>query len=150
MSGSATGFEEMLRGALEKARERAPEANNDLIKLTSEASNAVSRVSGGVARLELSPINVAGDDRPTYQLQLRRNDDSEAPWSDLGVFRLSETGYPIDRWPSRGNWDSNPDRPDRQHTNVADLKGNFEYMLSVPDSRLVVLLNYLVKLKSAK
>ena len=142
MSVASTDFERLLREAVDQAAAKAPEANEDLLRLASEAADAVSKVTEGAAILELVPMDVGNDPRPTYQLQLRR-DRSEAPASDLGVFRLSEAGYPVHRWGSRRNWESRPEAPDNEHLNVQNLTDNFNWMLSKPDSKLVVLVNYL-------
>ncbi len=147
MSTAATDFESLLREALDRAAANAPQANQDLIRLASEAADAVSKVTEGIATLELTPINGDQDPRLTYQLQLRRN-KSEAPASDLGVFRLSEAGYPIHRWSWRGNWEARPENPDSEHFNLEGLKGNFHWMLSKPDSKLVVLINYLQRTRT--
>jgi hypothetical protein len=149
MTAAATDFERLLREALDQATANAPQANKDLVRIASEAADAVSKVTEGAATLELVPIDVGEDPRTTYQLQLRRN-KSEAPASDLGVFRLSETGYPIHRWASRRNWEARPENPDNEHTNVKDLQGNFNWMLSKPDSRLVVLVNSLQRREISK
>ena len=132
MSAAPTDFERLLREALDQATAKMPAANTDLFRLASEAADAVSNVTGGTARLQLTPIDVGEDARPTYQLQLRK-DKSEAPVSDLGVFRLSETGYPIHRWQSRRNWEAQCEAPDNEHFNVQQLKDNFHWMLSKPD-----------------
>ncbi len=144
MTAAATDFESMLREAISQAAEKASGANEDLIRIASEAADAVSKVTQEAATLELVPIDVDEDERATYQLQLRRN-KSAAPASDLGVFRLSIGGYPIDRWPSRSGWEAAPETPERQHSNVDDLQGNFKWMLSKPDSKLVVLVNSLLR-----
>ncbi len=142
MSTAATDFESLLREALDRAAANAPQANQDLIRLASEAADAVLKVTEGIATLELTPINGDQDSRLTYQLQLRRN-NSEAPASDLGVYQLSEAGYPIHRWSLRGNWESRPENPDSEQFNLENLKDHFRWMLSTPDSKLVVLINYL-------
>jgi hypothetical protein len=149
MTAEATDFERLLREALDHATAKAPQANKDLVRLASEAADAVSKVTEGAATLELVPIDVGEDPRTTYQLQLRRN-KSEAPASDLGVFRLSETGYPIHRWASRRNWEARPESPDDEHININDLQGNFNWMLSKPDSKLVVLVNSLHRRETVK
>lgn len=149
MSVASTDFERLLREAVDQAAANAPQANEDLLRLASWAADAVSKVTEGAATLELVPIDVGDDPRPTYQLQLRR-DSSEAPASDLGVFRLSEAGYPIYRWATRRNWELRPEAPDNEHINVQNLTDNFNWMLSKPDSKLVVLVNYLRQRKAAK
>ncbi len=149
MSVASPDFERLLREALDQAVANAPQANEDLLRLASEAADAVSKVTDGAATLELVPIDLGDDHPPTYQLQLRRN-QSDAPASDLGVFRLSETGYPVHRWASRRNWESRPEEPDNEHMSVNNLTDNFNWMLSRPDSKLVVLVNYLRRRHAAK
>lgn len=142
MSTAPPDFEHLLRVALDQAAAKAPQAYDDLLRLASEVADAVSNVTAGDATLELAPVVVGDDARGTYQLQLRRV-GSNAPASDLGVFRVSEAGYPVDRWPSRRLWESKPDSPETTYFNVEDLTVFFKWMLSEPDSKLVVLLNYL-------
>jgi hypothetical protein len=142
MSAALTDFERQLREALDKATENAPQANEDLVRFASEAAEAVLNVTDGLAILELHPIISDEDQRMTYQLRLRTK-NSEAPASDLGVFCLSEAGYPVLRWSSKRNWEARPDKPDLEHFNVNDIKGNFAWMLSKPDSKLVLLVNSL-------
>jgi hypothetical protein len=149
MTAAATDFERLLREALDQVTANAPQANRDLVRLASEAADAVSKVTEGAATLELVPIDVGEDPRTTYQLQLRRN-KSEAPGSDLGVYRLSEAGYPIHRWGARGSWEAKPENPDSEQLNISDVRGHFNWMLSKPDSRLVVLVNSLHKRSAAK
>jgi hypothetical protein len=149
MSDDPTEFEKMLREALAQAVANAPQAKEDLIGLASEAGDAVKKVTEGAATVELVPIDVTDDPRPTYQLQFLRL-DSESPRSDLGVFRLSASGYPIQRWASKGAWESNPESPEREHLNVGALRGNFKFMLSKPDTRLVILINHLRVMKGIK
>jgi hypothetical protein len=122
----------------------APEASKDIVRLASEAADAVSRVTEGAATLELVPIVFDEGPCTTYQLQFRRN-NSEAPASNLGIFRLSSVGYPIQRWSSRKNWEARPETPDREHFKAHDVKSNLSWMLSKPESKLVVLVNSLRK-----
>ena len=92
----------------------------------------------GAAALELVPINQGQDARPAYQLQLR-NVGSEAPPSDLGVYCVTPIGYPVQRWYSRNAWEDHPDKPAKDYLKVDDLEGHFKWMVSDPESRLVVL-----------
>ena len=140
MSAASTDFERLLRDALDLATANAPQAGKDLFKYASEAAEAVSKITEGAATLELVPIDNNGDPRVAYHLQLRKN-QSEAPASDLGVFQLSPTGYPIQRWAARGNWEARPTQPDNEHFTPANVRDNFVWMLSKPDSKLVVLVN---------
>jgi hypothetical protein len=149
MSKASAGFERMLRQALDEAIAHAPQARDDLFRIASEAGAAVKKVTDGAATLELVPVDVGKDSRPTYQLQLVTL-DGESSRSDLGVFRLSATGYPVQRWASKHTWMKNPEKPEREHNNNQDLSGNFEYMLSTPTSKLVVIINSLRAMKGIK
>jgi hypothetical protein len=148
MNTTPADFERMLREAVSKAKEAAPRAVDDLVHCASKAAEAVAGVTGSAAALELVPIDVRDEHgrrfkgaTPTYQLQLRKV-DSEAPPSDLGIFRVTETGYPVLRWYSRAKWEGHPEKPDEQYTTISELEGNFKWMLSNPDSRLVVLVSF--------
>jgi hypothetical protein len=68
MTTAVTDFERMLREAIDQATSKASHANNDLIRIASEASDAVSNVTGGAATLELIPVDVGDDPHTTYQL----------------------------------------------------------------------------------
>ena len=116
-------------------------AVNDLVRFSSRAATAVSSVTAGAAALELVLINQGEGAVPIYQLQLRKV-GSEAPPSDLGVYRVTSAGYPILRWWSRGRWESDPEKPDQQHLNPESLENHFTWMVSNPDSRLVLLVSY--------
>ncbi|MHC5540733.1 hypothetical protein ACYOEI_21140 [Singulisphaera rosea] len=142
MSTATNDFENLLREALDKAAANESQANEDLVRLASQAADAVSKVTDQAATLELVPIVSDGDPCTTYQLQLRR-DRSDAPASDLGIFRLSEAGYPIERWGSRRGWEDRPESPDSTHSDINDVNSNFIWLLSRPESKLVVLINSL-------
>ena len=146
MTAASVDFERLLRDALDLATANAPQAGKDLFEYASEAAEAVSKITGGAATLELVPIDMSGDPRAAYHLQLRKN-QSEAPASDLGVFQLSPTGYPIHRWAARRNWEDRPERPDNEHFTAVNVRDNFVWMLSKPDSKLVILVNAMGKLK---
>ena len=149
MSKASANFEKMLRKALDEAIANAPQARDDLFRLASEAGEAIKKVTDGAATLELVPIDVGNDPRPTYQLQLVTL-DGESSRSDLGVFRLAATGYPIQRWASKNGWKSNPEKPEREHMSIQELNGNFDYMFSSPTTRLVGLINHLKAMKGIK
>ena len=141
MSTTHAEFENMLRDAINKAKETAPRAVDDLVGCASKAAEAVAGVTGGAAVLELVPVDERDDSTPTYQLQLRKS-GSEAPSSDLGIYRVTSAGYPVLRWYSRAKWESNPEKPDGQYNDFSALESNFKWMLSKPESRLVVLVTF--------
>src|SRR5262249_55303153 len=141
MSTPTADFTHLLQEAIKQARANAPRAVEDLLRCASKAAEAVAGVTGGAAALELVPINQGEGARPTYQLQLRKV-GSEAPPSDLGVYVLTEAGYPVLRWPTRKGWESSPDNPDKQYTNANELENNFRWLVSKPESRLVLLVTF--------
>jgi len=140
MTTTPAEFESMLREAVRKAQEAAPRAVDDLVRCASKVAEAVAGVTGGAAALELVPVE-GGGRTPTYQLQLRKV-DSDAPPADLGIFCVTEAGYPVLRWWSRAKWEQAPGRPDEQHTTFSELEGHFKWMLSKPESTLVVLVTF--------
>jgi hypothetical protein len=141
MNTTPAEFESLLREAVSKAKEAAPRAVDDLVLCASKAAEAVGKVTGGAATLELVPVERGEGATPTYQLQLRKV-DSKAPPSDLGIYRITQTGYPVQRWYSRAKWEGNPEQSDGQYTTFSELEGNFKWMLSKPESRLVVLVTF--------
>lgn len=141
MNPSTADYAHLLREAINQARANAPRAVDDLLRCASKAAEAVAGVTGGAAALELVPINQGEHARPTYQLQLRKV-GSEAPPSDLGVYCVTATGYPVLRWHSRNSWESRPDTPDEQYPGVSELEGNFRWLVSKPESRLVLLVTF--------
>ena len=141
MSTSEPDFEQLLRQAIQKAKESAPRAVADLHHFSSQAAEAVDRVTGGSAALDLVPINQESGAPTAYQLQLRKV-NSEAPASDLGVYLVSTTGYPIHRWYSRKGWEARPDKPEQEFIGSPQLASNFEWIVSNPESRLVVLVTF--------
>ena len=141
MNTTPAEFEIMLREAVSKAIEAAPRAVDDLVLCASKAAEAVARVTKDAAALELVPVEREAGTTPTYQLQFRKV-DSEAPPSDLGIYRVTEAGYPVQRWYSRAKWEGHPEQPDGEYTTYGGLEGNFKWMLSNPDSRLVSLVTF--------
>jgi hypothetical protein len=141
MSTSTPDFEQLLRQAIQKAKDSAPRAVADLHRLASQAAEAVDRVTKGTAALDLVPVNPDGGPPTAYQLQLRKV-NSDAPPSDLGVYQVSSAGYPVHRWYSRKAWESRPDNPKQKYTGVEQLAGNFQWIVSDPESRLVVLVTF--------
>jgi hypothetical protein len=98
-------------------------------------------VTEGTGVLEMVPIDQGGDATKAYQLQLRKA-GSEAPPTDLGVYSTTTTGYPVMRWYSRNGWEDHRDEPNQQYHGLNELEGNFRWMLSNHESRLVVLLTF--------
>ena len=141
MNTTTADFETLLRDAVNRAKESAPRAVDDLVHCASKAAQAVATVTGGGATLELVPVEQQGSTTPTYQLQLRKI-GSEAPPSDLGIYRVSNAGYPVQRWYSWANWEGNVEQPDKEYLSISDLEGNFKWMLSKPESRLVMLVTF--------
>lgn len=141
MNTAPPDYGHLLREAINEAKVNAPRAIDDLIRFSSKAAEAVADVTGGAAALELVPINQGENATPTYQLQLRKV-GSEAPPSDLGVYRVTAAGYPVLRWYSRRSWESHPEKADAMHQNPSELEGNFRGMVSNHDSRLVTLVTF--------
>lgn len=141
MNPSEPDFEQLLRQAIQRAKDSAPRAVADLYRFSSKAAEAVDRVTGGAAALDLVPVNQEGGGATAFQLQLRKV-NSEAPASDLGMYQVSATGYPVLRWYSRKGWLSHPEKPEQEFSDPAQLASNFEWIVSDPESRLVVLVTF--------
>src|SRR5262245_18886277 len=141
MSDSSADFERLLREAIRRTIDAAPRASDDLVRYSSRAAEAVDKVTQGVAALELVPIQQPGDSTPTYQLLFRKV-GSKSPPSDLGIFRLSAAGYPVHRWYSVRKWQEQPEQPDRLFETPEALQDPFKWLISEPDSRLVILVAY--------
>src|SRR5262249_45503989 len=90
---------------------------------------------------ELVSINQGERPASAFQLQLRKA-GSEAPPSDLGVYRVAASGYPVQRWWSRGAWEERPEAPDEEFPTAAELDGNFRWLVSSQESRLVTLVAF--------
>jgi hypothetical protein len=142
MSAATADYGSLLQTAVEQAKANAPRATDDLLRFSSQAAVAVAGVTKGAAALELVPVNPGSGDIRTYQLQFRRV-GSDAPPSDLGVYQIPPTGYPVFRWPSWGAWERSPDNAPNQHLNVGELDAHFRWLLSDADSRLVVLVAFI-------
>ncbi len=134
-------YTELLESAINQAKAKAPQAADELRSCASRASRAVAEVTEGTAVLELVPINQGKENASIFQLQLRKV-ESESPPSDLGIYQVTAAGYPIFKWYSRGAWESRPEEPEEQFSSVAELDGNFRWMLSQPESRLVLLVMF--------
>jgi hypothetical protein len=149
MNPSTADYEQLLREAIQQAKAAAPRASDDavprasedLVRCSSKATEAVARVTNGAASLKLVPRPLPPDVIPTYQLQLRQV-GSEAPPSDLGVYRLSLAGYPIQRWHSWTKWLYEPHAHDDEFRDLHELEAHFEWMISKPESRLVILVAF--------
>ncbi len=79
-----------------------------------------------------------------YQLQLRKV-GSEAPPSDLGVYRVTPGEYLVLRWYSYINWEAHNERPgdsDQEFSNLEELDDHFKWLVSDPKSRLVILVTF--------
>ena len=97
MSTSTRDYEQLLRNALTHAKITS-EAANDLHSFASQADAAIYKVTDGAANLELILLDNLP---PPYQLRLRRvgiDGIFEEQWSDLGVYQLSDAGYPVRHW----------------------------------------------------
>ena len=141
MSKQKPNYEQLLRKAIKDAKEAAPRAVEDLLRVASEAADAVEKVTEGTAVLEMVPLDSEEGATKAYQLQLRKT-GSEAPPTDLGVYSTTTAGYPVMRWYSRRGWEDHPDEPNQQYPGSNELEGNFRWMLSNHESRLVVLLTF--------
>src|SRR5436309_2150886 len=105
MSTLAQDYQQLLHDAITQAKAGAPQVADDLHSCASAAVEAIAKVTGGAAALDLVPLPRPDETPPAFQLLLRRV-GHDGPPSDLGVFQLSDAGYPIQRWYSRGNWES--------------------------------------------
>jgi hypothetical protein len=61
------------------------------------------------------------------------------------VYQLSEAGYPIQRWFSRGSWESSPNQAEKRYDSKGALEGHFRWQVSEPSSRLVVLVAFIMQ-----
>lgn len=141
MSHSTLEYSELLREAIKLATANAPKAIDDLRRCASQAAAAIAEVTSGQASLELIPINEGEKAQSAYQLQLRKV-GSESPPSDLGVYSISAAGYPVLRWYSRNGWEINRDKPSGEYLKPEDLESHFRWLVSKPESRLVVLVTF--------
>jgi hypothetical protein len=148
MSTSEQDFSVLLRKGVAKAQAKAPLAAADLRRCASRASVAVAKVTEDAASLELLPISKGKRIFSAYQLQLRKN-GSDAPASDLGIYLVTEAGYPIKRWYSRRGWEAHPKKADRTFNSVKELNAHFKWLVSNPDSRLVMFVIFFQKQSQA-
>ncbi len=144
MSTPAADYEQLLREAISQAKVGAPQVADELRSCASQAAEAIAKVTGGVAALDLIPLERPDEAPSSFQLLLRRV-EHEGPPSDLGIYQLSEAGYPIQRWFSRGSWESNPNQTEHSYLNKNALEGHFRWMVSDRSSRLVVLVAFIMQ-----
>lgn len=144
MSTSAKNYEDLLREAISQAKVSAPRIANELRACASRATEAITKVTDGAAALELIPMERPDGAPSAFQLLLRRVGRDEPP-SDLGVYQLAEAGYPIQRWFSRGSWETSPNQTEHLYPNKGALEGHFRWMVSDPSSRLVVLVSFILQ-----
>lgn len=144
MSAPVADYEQLLREALAQARVEMPQTGDELRQCASLAAVAIAKVTGGVAALDLVPLARPDGIPPAFQLLLRRVGHAGPP-SDLGVYQVSEAGYPILRWYSRGSWESSPDQPEQRCEDRESLEGHFRWLVSNPSSRLVVLVAFILQ-----
>jgi hypothetical protein len=144
MSTAVSDYATLLRDAISQAKAGAPQVADDLRKCASQAAEAIATVTDGAAALDLVPLSSPDGASQAFQLVLRRVGVEGSP-SDLGVLQLSEAGYPVQRWYSRGNWESNPIRFDQLHDSKSSLEGYFRWLVSNPSSRLVVLVAFIMQ-----
>jgi hypothetical protein len=144
MTTPAEDYGALLRGAIKKAREEAPKVVDDLIRLSSNAAAAVADVTKGLAALEMSPQEKPKDSPAVFQLTFRKV-KSDAPPTDLGIYRVTEAGYPVVRWFTKGRWEAAPAAPDETFMNPGSMEGHFKWLISNPQSRVVVLVAYFLE-----
>jgi hypothetical protein len=137
-------YEQLLREAITQAKVGAPQVADDLRGCASRAAEAIANVTGGAAALDLIPLSRPDGTAPAFQLLLRRV-GNDSPPSDLGVYQLSEASYPIQRWYSRGTWESSPNQAEHLYENKNALEDHLRWMVANPSSRLVVLVAFIIQ-----
>jgi hypothetical protein len=144
MSTPVLDYEELLREAINQAKVGAPQIADELRRCASRAAEAIANVTGGAAALDLIPLPRPDGIPPVFGLLLRWV-GHDGPPSDLGVYQLSEAGYPIQRWYSQGSWESSPNQNEHRYENKSALEDHFRWMVSNPSSRLVVLVAFIMQ-----
>jgi hypothetical protein len=144
MTTSVPDYEQLLREAITQAKAGAPEVADELRTCSSQAAQAIANVTGGAAALKLVSLPRPDGAPPAFQ-QLFRSVGRDAPPSDLGVYQLSEAGYPVQRWYSKASWESNPNQSDIIFENKSALESHFRWMVSDRSSRLVVLVAFIMQ-----
>lgn len=112
-------------------------AVDDLNRCVSQANEVVARLTDEACILELVPIK---NTETAYKLQFRKI-DSESPPSDLGVYNITTTGYPIERWYSLMNWEKN-ELITTYFDTVSAVESHFNWLASSPSSRLMLLIRW--------
>jgi hypothetical protein len=144
MNAPGLDYEQLLLNAINQAKVGAPQVADDLRTCASQAAEAIAKVTDGAAALNLVSLPKPDGTPPAFQLLLGRVGQDRTP-SDLGVYQLSEAGYPIQRWHSRGSWESSPTQTEHLYENKSALEGHFRWMVSNPSSRLVVLIAFIMQ-----
>ena len=144
MTTPAAEYEQLLREAISQAKVGAPQIADELRRCASQAAEAIAKVTDGAAALDLVPLSRPDKAPSAFQLLLRRV-GHDGPPSDLGIYQLSEAGYPIQRWYSLGSWESNPNQTEHLYSNKPALEGHFRWMVSDRSSRLVVLVAFIMQ-----
>lgn len=142
MSAASADWEKLLRDAIEEAKAAHPMVIDDLVRSVSKATEAITKVTNGMVVLELAPIPaVDQEQRPVFRLELKTKTGDARPAS-LGIYRLSDAGYPVERWWSEQRWKSHRNEANEVFSNLGALEGHFKWMVSNPSSRLVTLITY--------
>lgn len=144
MSTPVLDYEQLLREAISQAKLGAPQVAVELRSCASRAAEAIANLTNGAAALDLISLSRQDGAPSAFQLLLRRVGYDGSP-SDLGVYQLSEAGYPIQRWYSLGSWERSPDQTEHIYENKSTLEGHFRWMISNPSSRLVVLVAFIMQ-----
>lgn len=167
MNTQTADYTNLLLEAVKQSKANAPRAVDDIFRCFAKAAEAVTKVTNGLAVLELVPIDES-ENPNIYQLQLRKV-GSESPPSDLGVYYVSKGGYPVLRWYSRNRHESRlnlfgarnehttssttttsttttrldlSDAGDEQFPSITELDDHFRWLVSDPKSRLVILVTF--------
>jgi hypothetical protein len=148
MSVAKVDYEQLLRDAIARAKAGVPTVAGELVECASRATDAIRKVTNGAADLYLSESLVGEGGPRTFFLFLRAV-NQEGPPSDLGVYQLAEAGYPIQRWYSRSGWEKNPKQPEHLFANKGAVESHFQWMISDPSSRLVVLVAFIMQQAAA-
>ena len=103
------------------------------------------KVTQGQLILELEPDPAVDQEKqPTFDLKLKTKAGSAKPAS-LGIYRISDAGYPVECWWSRKNWKGQPTQPNESFPTVAKLETHFQWMVSDSSSGLVRQITYFLQ-----
>jgi len=144
MSPTVQDYAQLLRDAITQTKSESPQVAVELRTCASHAAEAIATVTNGAAALDLVPLSRPDGESLAFQLILRRVGVEGTP-SDLGVYQLSEAGYPIHRWYSRGSWESNPTQAEHLYDDTEALESHFRWLISNSSSRLVVLVAFILQ-----